>query len=115
MQPLYQEVNDSGRACAMSDYISDLKQAIDAYIAELGRQNASPHTLRNYAADLKQFAEYFTPPGEQTIAPGEMTPLLLREWLGSQYSRELTAVTIRRRLAAVRSLFKFMLREGMTE
>jgi len=37
----------------------------------------------------------------------------LREWLASLYSHGLTAVTIRRKLAAIRGLFRFMLREGI--
>jgi integrase/recombinase XerC len=39
--------------------------------------------------------------------------LVLREWLAGLYRDELSAVTIRRKLAAVRGLFKFMLREGV--
>jgi site-specific recombinase XerD len=40
-------------------------------------------------------------------------PLLLREWLASLYGDQLATVTIRRKLAAVRGLFRFMLREGV--
>ena len=39
--------------------------------------------------------------------------MLLREWLASLYPDELAAVTLRRKLAAVRGLFRFMLREGV--
>ena len=92
--------------------MSDLAQAVERYLAELGRQNASLHTIRNYSTDLDQFLEYFSPPEEKTIAPSALTPLMLREWLGDLYDRGLSVVTIRRKLAAVRSLFKFMLREG---
>ena len=42
-----------------------LGNAIERYLTDLRLQNASPHTLRNYGADLKQFAEYFSPPGGQ--------------------------------------------------
>jgi integrase/recombinase XerC len=92
--------------------MSDLANAVERYLAELGRQNASLHTIRNYTSDLAQFIEYFSPPGSGTAAPTSITPLMLREWLGSLYDRGLSVITIRRRLAAVRSLFKFMLREG---
>ena len=40
-----------------------LSIAIDRYLSDLRLQNASPHTLRNYASDLQQFALYFSPPG----------------------------------------------------
>ena len=92
--------------------MSDLAEAVERYLAELARENASAHTLRNYATDLDQWVEYFSPPGAHPPAPQEMTALQLREWLGDLYARGLSVVTIRRKLAAVRSLFKFMLREG---
>jgi integrase/recombinase XerC len=92
--------------------MSELADSAQRYLADLARQNASHHTLRNYATDLEQFVHYFSPPDAAPSAPGELTPLMLREWLGSLYERQLSVVTIRRRLAAVRSLFKFMLREG---
>ena len=92
--------------------MSELAAAIDRYLAELRRQNASPHTLRNYASDLAQFVAYFSPPDASPPAPDEMDAIQLREWLGSLYELGLSVVSIRRKLAAVRSLFKFLLREG---
>jgi len=92
--------------------MSELSTAVERYLADLGRQNASPHTLRNYAADFEQFVAYFSPPGTDPPPPCEIGSLQLREWLGDLYDRGLSAITIRRKLAAVRSLYKFMLREG---
>ena len=91
---------------------SELAQAVARYLADLVRQNASAHTLRNYAADFEQFIAYFSPPGTAPPPPARIDSLQLREWLGELHDRGLSAVTIRRKLAAVRSLFKFMLREG---
>jgi integrase/recombinase XerC len=93
--------------------MSELGPAIERYLGELARQNASAHTLRNYSSDLEQFREYFSPPRAQTPAPAEFTALQLREWLGSLYDRGLSVVSIRRKLAAVRSLFKFLQWEGV--
>ena len=45
----------------------------------------------------------------------EIDALAIREWLGHLYEQRLTAVSMRRKLAAVRSLFKFLLREGVVE
>jgi integrase/recombinase XerC len=91
---------------------SELTAAIERYLTELRVKNASPHTLRNYAADFKDFAAYFSPPGAPPPAPAALTTLELREWLGSLYDRGLDAISIRRKLAAVRSLFRFLAREG---
>ncbi len=91
---------------------SALREAISRYLAELRVQNASPHTIRNYATDLVQFTRYFSPDGAEPPAPAAFTPLQLREWLSDLYNQGLSAVTIRRKLAAVRSLFEFLAREG---
>jgi integrase/recombinase XerC len=90
----------------------DLTDAITRYLDSLRQANASPHTLRNYSADLAQFAEYFSPPGADPPVPAQIDSLKLREWLGGLYQRGLDPISIRRKLASVRSLFKFLLREG---
>lgn len=94
---------------------SELGSAIERYLNELRIKNASPHTLRNYSSDLAEFLAYFSPPGGEPPAPGAITPLELREWLGSLYERGLDAVSSRRKLAVVRSLFRFLAREGSIE
>jgi integrase/recombinase XerC len=49
-----------------------------------------------------------TPP-----APSEFDVLKIREWLASLYDHKLTAVSVRRKLAAVRVFFRFLVREGL--
>lgn len=90
----------------------ELEDAIARYLAALRRENASPHTLRNYGSDLREFAAYFSPPGATPPVAAAITALDLREWLGALYERGLNVVSVRRTLAAVRSLFHFMTREG---
>ncbi|MBV8842528.1 MAG: tyrosine recombinase XerC [Bryobacterales bacterium] len=91
--------------------MSELAEAIDRYLASLRIKNASPHTLRNYQSDLRQFVDYFSPPETEPPSPAAITPLDLREWLGALYDQNLNVTSIRRKLAAVRSLFHFMSRE----
>jgi len=91
---------------------SELAKLIAAYLDERQRENVSAHTLRNYATDLQQFHDYFTTPEGVTTAIEEIDTLALREWLGSLYDRGLQVVTTRRRLAAVRSFYRWLLREG---
>jgi integrase/recombinase XerC len=93
--------------------MSELSTQISRYLDELRRVNASKHTIRNYASDLQQFLDYFSPPGAEPPLPAEFDLLALREWLGHLYTEQLDAVSIRRKLAAVRSFFKFMLKEGL--
>jgi integrase/recombinase XerC len=93
----------------------DLAEHVELFLAELRRQNASEHTLRNYASDLDQFRVYFAIPGQPKPTVQQIDALAIREWLGHLYRERLTAVSMRRKLAAVRSFFKFLLREGLVE
>jgi integrase/recombinase XerC len=93
-----------------------IRECVAKYLAELARRGASKHTLRNYGSDLEQFANYFEPPGA-TVSPEieDVDMPLLREWLGGLYDQQLTSVSVRRKLAAVRAMYKFLLREGIVQ
>src|SRR5712691_9703149 len=93
--------------------MSELARQIERYQAELVRQGASSHTVEAYSTDLRQFLEYLSPPDLAPPEPPAVDLLLLREWLASLYNQDLSAVTIRRKLAAIRGLFAFLLREGV--
>lgn len=89
-----------------------LAEAIDDYLARLRRESASVHTVRNYESDLRQFLAYFSRGGSQPPAPVDFDNLTLREWMADLYTQELSKITIRRKLAAVRSLFEHLVRQG---
>jgi len=89
----------------------ELRAQIDLFLDELRRANASAHTLRNYGSDLGQFHDYFARSGTPTVE--QLDALSVREWLGHLHSQRLTAVSMRRKLAAVRSFFKYLLRENV--
>jgi integrase/recombinase XerC len=93
--------------------MATIQECAAKYLAELARRGASVHTLRNYGSDLEQFANYFEPPGE--IAPGMegLDLALLREWMAGLYDQGLSVVSVRRKLAAVRAMCKFLLTENM--
>lgn len=70
-------------------------------------RNASPHTLRNYAKDLETVREQL---GD---LPWERVTLLsLRRVVADQRARGLSKLTVARRVAAVRSFFRFLCRDG---
>lgn len=91
-----------------------IRECIAKYLAELARRGASKHTLRSYGSDLEQFTAYFeragTPPPIETID----LPLL-REWLGGLYDEGLETTSVRRKVAALRALFKFLREEGAVQ
>ena len=93
--------------------MSDLAERIGQFMAELERRNASPMTVQSYASDLRDFMAYVTPPDEQPPNTGEIDLLLLREYLTSQYDRGLQTTSIKRRIAAIRALFRFLTKEGL--
>jgi integrase/recombinase XerC len=84
-----------------------LADHIEAFLAKLRRENASVHTIRNYGIDLREFCAYFTLP-DSNVYPEQIDTLAIREWMGHLYDSNLGAATIRRKLAAVRSLFKYL-------
>ena len=92
---------------------SRLEHEIERYLAGLARTAASPHTLDAYRSDLRQLLDFLSPPEAEPPAPEAIDLLLLREWMLWLYRQELQAVSIRRKVAAVRGLFQFLQREGV--
>ncbi len=93
--------------------MSELEVWIGRYLEERRRENVSAHTLRNYGTDLQQFLDYFSPPGQAPPPIAAIDVTAIREWLGDLYSHQLAAVSMRRKLAALRSFFKYLVREGV--
>ena len=92
---------------------SELERQIVLYLEDLARAGNSEHSIRAYESDLRQFLDYLSPPDLAPPAPAAIDLLILREWLAGLYRDDLSAVTLRRKLAAVRGLFRFLLREGV--
>jgi integrase/recombinase XerC len=91
-----------------------MKSAVGQFLNHMRSvRNASPHTLRSYENDLNQFVAFLTPPGVETPAISEITHLMIREFVAHLHDLGLQKSSIARKLAAIRSLFKFSVREGM--
>jgi integrase/recombinase XerC len=95
--------------------MSDLRASINRFLDELRRKNSSPHTIKSYGSDLEDFLQYFTLPDLPPPEPSQFDLLSLREWLASLHERGVQAVTIRRKVAALRMYFRFLIREGEME
>lgn len=95
--------------------MSEISRAIHDFLEERARRNDSEHTLRNYGADLEEFLEYFSPPGSRPPALEAIDLLSLREWLAHLYDRQQKPATIRRKLASLRSLFRYLSKERRLE
>jgi integrase/recombinase XerC len=93
-----------------------MKQAVEKYLQYMSSvKNSSPHTILNYGKDLSQFQEYLAPPGMHPPALTEITHTIIREFVGHLHDQGLEKSSIARKLAALRSFFKYCVREGMVK
>lgn len=76
----------------------------------------SPLTVANYRRDIERFAAWCETEIEPPIRPfdpAEVTPELLREWIVFRTEQEkIGAASMNRELSSLRSLFRFLLRNG---
>src|SRR5262249_17604696 len=72
-----------------------------------------PHTISNYGKDLQQFLAYLSPPGAQPPTVLSITHGMIREFVGHLHDLGLEKSSVARKLAALRSFFKYCVREGM--
>jgi len=94
-----------------------MEKLIEQFLEHLRyERNVSAHTLRNYASDLEQFT-YFLAPDRKTKLPdvAEIDHLTIREWMASLHSDQKKKSSIARKLAALRTFFQFLVREGVLE
>ncbi|MDR1536350.1 MAG: tyrosine recombinase XerC [Planctomycetota bacterium] len=78
-------------------------------------RNMSEHTVRNYGVDLAQFAEYLTGLGKLDEFPAEVDHLRIRSFMVALNNRGVTRQTVARKVAALRSFYKFLQRRGRIE
>jgi integrase/recombinase XerC len=90
-----------------------MKKAIDKYLEYLRSvKNSSPHTISNYGKDLEQFLAYLSPPGTPAPALMGVGHAMIREFVAHLHDHGLAKSSIARKLAALRSFFKYCVREG---
>ncbi len=96
------------------------EKTLDSFLRYLANeQNASAHTVNSYRMDIVQFAEQVLAP-EEKIVPGSVIAwtsaslhdarsfvVLLRE-------QEITKTSVTRKLSALRSFYRFLEREGIS-
>ncbi|HNR11963.1 MAG TPA: tyrosine recombinase XerC [Thermodesulfobacteriota bacterium] len=89
-------------------------ERFDNYLRAI--KNASPHTRRSYRSDLQDFMA-FLQESEETcwnsgaVALDKISPATIRSYLAYLHSRNRKS-TISRKLASLKSFFKFLIKEG---
>src|SRR6185369_2342482 len=98
-----------------------MEQLIEQFLEHLRyERNVSAHTLRNYASDLQQFVDQIAPADPKSGARKfpelqNVDHLTIREWLAELHSAQKQKASIARKLAALRTFFQFLVREGLLE
>src|SRR5881398_1502270 len=90
-----------------------MKEAIAKYLEYLQTvRNSSPHTVSTYGKDLRQFLAFLSPPGAAPPALRAVDHGMIREFVSHLHDHGLEKSSIARKLAALRSFFKYWVREG---
>ncbi len=85
-----------------------MQRYIDKFIRYLQiEKEMSPHTVRNYAIDLRGFAEFISDKKTE-----EIDYLTLRKFLADLRNKNLDKSSVARKVSTLRSFFKFLVREG---
>jgi integrase/recombinase XerC len=98
-----------------------MEQLLTQFLEHLRyERNVSEHTLRNYAIDLSQFLEHLAPADPRTGERREfdvkvIDHITIREWLSELHDAQKKKSSIARKLAALRTFFQFLIREGAVE
>jgi integrase/recombinase XerC len=98
---------NGNRTCAAK---TPVEKGIANYLRSLRERNASRHTIHAYARDLGEFSQYAGARSWKNI-----DHLLVRGFLSHLYERGLSKTSVARALAAVRSLYRWLAREGIVE
>src|SRR5690349_530238 len=90
-----------------------MEQTIAKYLEYLRTvRNSSPHTVSNYGKDLRQFLIFLSPPRATPPALRAVNHGMIREFVAHLHDHGLEKSSIARKLAALRSFFKYCVREG---
>ncbi len=75
-------------------------------------RGASHYTLKSYREDLTAFADYYSEEDGSCPEPAAITPMELRGFLSAMHEAGYAKTSIARKLAALRSFYRFGQRDG---
>jgi integrase/recombinase XerC len=87
-----------------------IANAVADFLRHLSERNSSPHTIKAYKQDLELFSAYVGSRGWKQI-----DHIAVRGFLSQLYEKGLSKPSVARALAAVRSLYRWLAREGVVE
>ena len=78
-------------------------------------RNSSDYTIKSYREDLEILIEYFQDTLGRVPTPSELTPQDLRTYVAALHQAQYAKTTVARKLASLRSFFRFAQREGLCD
>jgi integrase/recombinase XerC len=88
----------------------DKKESFLQYL--LSEKRYSQHTVRSYKNDLEQFLLWITPE-ELASMPEKITSVHVRAWMISLLEGGYSAVSVHRKVSALRAFFKYLRKHGL--
>jgi integrase/recombinase XerC len=89
-----------------------MTESVAAFLRALAvERGASAHTVRSYRTDLAQFQAFLA--GEGLTRPDEVDGRTVRAFLASLHAKKIDRVSVARKLAAIRSYLRFLVRQGV--
>ncbi|MBP2650201.1 MAG: xerC 2 [Firmicutes bacterium] len=92
----------------MTTYITQLEQFMRYLSVE---KHASLHTVNNYRADIERFFMFAKEQGVDEVSFSQVSTILIRTYLAVLKEEKYARRTIARRIASLRSFFRFLCRE----
>ncbi len=72
------------------------------------------HTITSYENDLTGFVD-FIEIQYGSLSPNELKPTFIRSWLATLKGQDFSAKTINRKISALKTFFKYLLKQGLIE
>jgi len=107
-----------GPRSVLGEGVTHILGCVDTYVAEyLGylsvERGSSPHTIAAYRRDLAEYAAFLA--GRDVVSPDAITRDDVTAYIGSLRARGLAPSSVERKVAAVKGMHKFLVRENVTE
>jgi integrase/recombinase XerC len=88
-----------------------VRKGIAAFLGAVKSKNASAHTVRAYERELYRFVAFLGP----EMRWKDVDHVFIRSFLSQLHEQGLSKVSVGRALAALRSMYKWLAREGMVQ
>ena len=96
--------------------MAEVQRYVQPFLSALqNERGASAHTVRAYSREVESFAAYLAELLGPEAGVGTVDHVHIRSYLGVLYDRGLTRASAARALAAVRSWFRWLAKEGVVE